>query len=263
MPVASADVWKILYTVSRYLLPLLAVFLPVLILFYILSESRLRNGRVRGLPGSGTVGELIVLSGSRNLDVNTWFPVPREGILGSIRSCDLVIPCPGVHPKHLDFSWEDGTGLLIRPRTGCEVQINGIPVTCRTKAAEIPLTHGSVLQVGSALLRLHLFAALDNTVPPVYPGTAEMPSAVPPYSPETPPVQFCPPEIPDSFPVPLQSQEPGIPAQTGPVPPVQNPSPPPAAVTPSDQPDPRPVMSEEKGSGRLRRSDRWKEDLGE
>ena len=118
MPVASADVWKILYTVSRYLFPLLAVLLVFLILFYILSESRNRRERVRTRPGSGTVGELVVLSGGRDLDVNTWFPVPREGVLGSIRSCDLVIPCPGVRTKHLDFSWEDGTGLLIRPRTG-------------------------------------------------------------------------------------------------------------------------------------------------
>ena len=135
MPVASADVWKVLYTVSRYLFPVLAVSLVFLVLFFILSESRIRREKVHNLPGSGTVGELIVLSGSRDLDANTWFPVPREGVLGSVRSCDLVIPCPGVHTKHLDFSWEDGTGLLIRPRTGCEVQINGVPVTCRTHAA--------------------------------------------------------------------------------------------------------------------------------
>ena len=117
MPVASEDVWKILYTVSRYLFPLLAIALFFLVLFYILSESRNRREKVRELPGSGTVGELIVLSGSSELDVNTWFPVPREGVLGCVRSCDLVIPCPGVHAKHLDFSWEDGSGLLIRLRS--------------------------------------------------------------------------------------------------------------------------------------------------
>ncbi len=163
MPVASENVWRILYTVSRWLFPLLAAALVFLILLHILSESRNRREKIRSLPGSGTVGEMIVLSGSRELDVNTWFPVPREGVLGSVRSCDLVIPCPGVHTKHLDFSWEDGTGLRIRPRNGCEVKINGIPVTCRTRAEDGSLTHGDILQVGSALLRLHLFAALDNT----------------------------------------------------------------------------------------------------
>ncbi len=179
MPVASADVWRILYAVSRYVFPLLAAVLVLSLLVYILSESRNRRERTRNLLGSGTVGELIVLSGSRNLDVNTWFPVPREGVLGAVRSCDLVIPCPGVRARHLDFSWEDGVGLLIRPHTGCEAFVNGIPVSCKTRAADMPLTHGSVLQVGSAILRLHLFAALDNTAAPVQPPVPDM---VPPDS---------------------------------------------------------------------------------
>lgn len=164
MPVASDDVWRIVYTVSRYLFPVLAFILALLILFWILYEAGLRKEKARNLPGFGTVGELIVLSGGRNLDPNTWFPVPREGVLGAVRSCDLVIPCQGVHAKHLDFSWEDGVGLVIRPRTGCNALVDGYNVTCRTDASDFPLRHGSILQVGSAVLRLHLFAALDNTI---------------------------------------------------------------------------------------------------
>lgn len=245
MPVASEDVWKILYSVSRYLFPLLAVSLFFLVLFYILSESRSRREKARGLPGTGTIGELIVLSGGDELDVNTWFPVPREGVLGSVRSCDLVIPCPGVRTKHLDFSWEDGTGLLIRPRTGCEALVNGMPVTCRTRAADIPLTHGSVLQVGTAMLRLHLFAALDSTPVAVQPAPAEIQAPAPVSSfvpfPGTPvdtmpPQQACPsPELPD-FMVP------------------------PSALPPRAE---APAAPEKAGSDRPRRSDRWKEDLGE
>lgn len=248
MPVVSGDIWKILYTVSRYLFPLLAVCLVFLVLFYILSDARNRRDKVRSLPGSGTVGELIVLSGGRDLDANTWFPVPREGVLGSIRSCDLVIPCPGVRTRHLDFSWEDGLGLLLRPRTGCEVQVNGIPVTCRTRAADVPLTHGGILQVGSATLRLHLFAALDNTA-------AFAAAAVPPEVPAVMPVPgFVPyPAQPEEFysPVPVP------PASVQAVPdPVIQPADIPQA--PAGDPVPPPAPSE-----RPRRSDRWKEDLGE
>ena len=246
MPVASEQIWNILYMVSRYLLPVLAAVLVFLVLLYILSESRSRREKVHGLPGTGTVGELVVLSGGDELDVNTWFPVPREGVLGSVRSCDLVIPCPGVRTKHLDFSWEDGTGLLIRPRTGCEALVNGMPVTCRSRAADIPLTHGSVLQVGTAMLRLHLFAALDNTPAPVQPAPAEAPAPVP--APAFAPFpgmpadsmssqQACPPpELPD------------------------NRVPPPAALPPRAE---TPVAPENAVSDRPRRSDRWKEDLGE
>ena len=245
MPVVSADIWKILYTVSRYLFPVLAVSLVFLILLYILSESRIRREKLRTLPGSGTVGELVVLSGGRDLDANTWFPVPREGVLGSVRSCDLVIPCPGVRSKHLDFSWEDGKGMLIRPRTGCEVQINGTPVTCRTRVSDVPLTHGSVLQVGSAVLRLHLFAALDSSIvsvqspqqDPALQGTAPVCAPFPAAS-----AAFVPPLQPDPFPAAA-----GCPAQCVP----ESPS---SAETPAVP---------QAASERPRRSDRWKEDLGE
>lgn len=271
MPAASADVWRILYTVSRYLFPLLAVFLVLVILAYILSESRKQKDRTRNLPGSGSVGELIVLSGSRDLDVNTWFPVPREGVLGSVRSCDLVIPCPGIRPKHLDFSWEDGRGLLLHPRTGCEAVVNGFRITCRSNAADCPLTHGSILQVGSAVLRLHLFAALDHTALSV--------SSVPQETTAMPGVPVQPVPV-NSFPVPPAAvqhfmQEPS--AVSGPAfPSFQPAAPSPAECSAPDAfpqqnppiPDhpadsiappapPEPEHPRPEGSGR------WKEDLGE
>ena len=109
------------------------------------SDRRERRERIKNLPGTGTVGELVVLSGSDELPRDTWFPVPREGVLGSLRSCDLVVPCPGVRSQHLDFSWQDGTGLLIRPRAGCEVLVDAIPVSRRGAYADAPLLHGSLL----------------------------------------------------------------------------------------------------------------------
>ena len=261
MPVASEQIWNILYMVSRYLLPVLAAVLVFLVLLYILSESRSRRERVRSLPGSGTVGELMVLSGSRELDAGTWFPVPREGVLGSVRSCDLVIPCPGVRTKHLDFSWEDGTGLLIRPRTGCDVQINGVPVTCRTRPEDVPLTHGGVLQVGSALLRLRLFAALNPDVSLVPPVQEEV------LPPEAGPFPFVPYQAPAGGFVPPVPPEPAAPG-TGFPPPVPGPEdsfrpeePEPQAPGSADSvpaEDPAPPVPV-----RPRRSDRWKEDLGE
>ena len=256
MPVASEEVWRVLYMVSRYLFPLLAFILVFLIFFYILSEGRIRNEKVRSIPGFGTVGELIVLSGSRDLDVNTWFPVPREGILGSMRSCDLVIPCPGVHLKHLDFSWEDGTGLLIRPRTGCEVIIDGISVTCRTNASDVPLQHGSVLQVGSAVLRLHLFAALDNTTAPVQQPVAESPHQITEYR------QLLPASIPfSSAGTTPDCQNPsGLPLQDHPCEPVNSVMDTlPFSVLPDEHTSP-PAAA---GRNVRQHSDSWKEDFGE
>ena len=266
MPVAPDNIWSVLYTVSRYLFPLLACSLVFLVLFYILSESAARRERIRHLPGSGTVGEMIVLSGGRDLDANTWFPVPREGVLGSIRSCDLVIPCPGVHTKHLDFSWQDGKGLLIRPRTGCEVLVNGTPVTCRTDASAVPLTHGALLQVGSAVLRLHLFAALDNSVSPVQ----QVPAGTPVYPDMPVPVSCDMPGMPPQY-APFPQQAPGMqesfPPAAGPAQyfsPVQSPVEPfsPDPSLQAENPD-IPETPPEAQPARVRRSDRWKEDLGE
>ena len=252
MPVVASNIWNILYTVSRYLFPFLAVSLVLLLLFYLLSESRIRREKTRMLPGSGTVGELVVLSGGKNLDVNTWFPVPREGVMGAVRSCDLVIPCPGVHPKHLDFSWRDGIGLLVYPHSGCEALVNGVPVTCKSSRTPEPLVHGSVLQIGSAVLCLHLFSALDHTTAPVQPYAPELmtPVQTVPVSGTIPPVSYvsspamdasCYVQTPDpDFSEPsLQNNEFPVSSASG--------SP--------DGPDP--------AAARPRRSNRWKEDLGE
>ncbi len=243
MPVVSEDIWRILYTVSRYLLPFLAVLTILLIFFFIISESRSMRESIRRLPGSGMVGELVVLSDSGDLASNTWFPVPREGVLGAVRSCDLVIPCPGVHAKHLDFSWQDGLGLLIHLRSGCEALVNGIPVTCRTDASTIPLTHGSVLQIGSAVLRLHLFAALD------VPSVSMQPSV--PYEMQAP-VQI---------PAPLSCDRMDPPMSAG-----QDPSSgavPFSAVSSVNVMQDRPSVSSEDQPEPRRTSSLWKEEIGE
>ena len=159
----SPEIYEVLSVASRWLFAFFALILLLLAFSWHHSDRKERKDRFRNLPGAGTIGELVVLSGSRELPQDTWFPVPREGVLGSLRSCDLVIPCPGVVSHHLDFSWQDGTGLLIRPRIGCEVLVDGVPVSRRGAFADAPLRHGSILQVGTAMLRLQLFSALADT----------------------------------------------------------------------------------------------------
>lgn len=288
MPVVSSDIYKILFTVSRWLFPALAIFIVLFTFLWLFSESLRRRERIRNLPGSGTVGELVVLSGGRDLAVNTWFPVPREGVLGSVRSCDLVIPCPGVRAAHLDFSWQDGLGLLLYPRSGCEVLVNGVPVTCRSDPREFPLTHGSVLQIGSAVLRLHLFAALDTS--PVFqpdpaadlPASGPIPAPAAPVVPVPMPMgaEIIPPIPPDQMSgVPgntfssVPDQMPPVPGEVPPFPsepfPAETPDPM-ASVSPVTVPDPAqsaqspaPSPADSASPRRPRRSDRWKEDWGE
>lgn len=254
----SPEIYTVLSLASRWLFAFFALMLLFFAFSWHHSDRRERRNRFKNLPGAGTVGELVVLSGSEELPQDTWFPVPREGVLGSLRTCDLVVPCPGVRSQHLDFSWQDGTGLLIRPRIGCEVFVDGVPVSRRGSYADTPLVHGSVLQVGSAVLRLQLFAALSHTNRIFSPQAPSVPgpgtSAVPPVSQPLPPVQM-PPAAPQPWPVspyPFQAQQPVQPVPQQPVP--QQPEP---EQSRSVQPLQHPAAP------RRRRTDSWKEDWSE
>ena len=254
----SPEIYAVLSTASRWLFAFFALMLLFFASAWHHSDRKERRDRFKNLPGAGTVGELVVLSGSNELAPDTWFPVPREGVLGSLRSCDLVVPCPGVRSQHLDFSWQDGTGLLIRPRIGCEVLVDGVPVSRRGSFADAPLLHGSTLQVGTAVLRLQLFSALSHTNRPYVPQSAAPaqepgPWAVPPQPPAQMPYAAVQPwQMPQD---PAQVPPDQLPGQPVPLQPLQDLSQPPAAAQ-DMQPQPPAVQ-------RRKRADRWKEDWSE
>ena len=254
----SPEIYAVLSTASRWLFAFFALMLLFFAFAWHHSDRKERRDRFKNLPGAGTVGELVVLSGSNELAPDTWFPVPREGVLGSLRSCDLVVPCPGVRSQHLDFSWQDGTGLLIRPRIGCEVLVDGVPVSRRGSFADAPLLHGSTLQVGTAVLRLQLFSALSHTNRPYVPQSAAPaqepgPWAVPPQPPAQMPYAAVQPwQMPQD---PVQVPPDQLPGQPVPLQPLQDLSQPPAAA---QDMQPQPPAAQ-----RRKRADRWKEDWSE
>ena len=198
----SPEIWNVLFLLSRWLFVILAGVVLLSALGWMLSDRRTRKEMLRGMPGAGTVGELVVLSGSEHLPAQSWFPVPREGVLGSVRSCDLVVPGSGIRSSHLDFRWQDGVGLLLYPRSGCEVWVDGIPLNCRSDAFSRPLTHGMCLQVGEVILQLQLFSAMDHTVRPPQPVPAEMPVPTAAAAPWPVPSESAPWPSPDAAPVP-------------------------------------------------------------
>ena len=155
----SPEIYNIISRASRWLFAFFALMLLLFALSWLYDERRKRCERFRSLPEAGNIGEMVVISGSDQLPVDTWFPVPREGILGSLRSCDLVVPCPGVHARHLAFSWQDGTGLVVKSFPGCETFVDGVSLLTAEKSDMPVMVHGSCLQVGSAVLRLQLLAA--------------------------------------------------------------------------------------------------------
>ena len=256
----SAEIYNAVSVGSRWLFVFIALLLLLFSFSWLHSLRKEHRSRFKNLPGAGTIGELIVISGSRELPPDTWFPVPREGVLGSVRSCDLVIPCPGVRARHLDFVWQDGVGLLVRPRSGCDALVDGMMVDHRSAGEASPLIHGSFLQIGSALLRLQLFSALDHTNRPVMSPQPEPQAAV--YSPVPPAPEMFPAEG-AVVPPPVQSF-PQYPAPVPPVPPEGAGEPVPVGQAPAQPSDsPESVSAAPSAAPRRRRSDRWKEDWSE
>ena len=156
----SADVYEILSLAARYLFALLGVLAVLRAFFWLIRERSVRHGLMRQSPDIGMVGELLVMRGNDEAPAGMVIPVPREGVLGCLRGCDIVVPCSGVSRCHLDFSFEYGTGLVLFPKTGKTVVIDGNEYSGRSECGA--MLHGSVLEIGSAMLKLRLFAALNH-----------------------------------------------------------------------------------------------------
>lgn len=158
----TSDLFEVISLASRYLFSLLGVLIVLRAFHWLFSDSRSTRRLRNGLFFSGMVGEwVVIVPGSDELSEGQTLSVPWEGVLGSVRSCDIYIPDSGIRRSHLSFSFENGRGLLIRLWSGCEAWINSIPVDCRTERDTLFLQHGDYLQAGNTILRLRLFSSLD------------------------------------------------------------------------------------------------------
>lgn len=155
------NIYQIVSLGARYWFVFLGALIVLRSCRWLLRERSNLHRRLRRLPDAGMIGELIVASGNDQLPEGTALPVPREGVLGFVRSCDIIVPVDEVHKQHLDFRFENGKGLLIMPRSGCWALVNGHELNCRSRYGKYPMEHGSVLEIGTAVLKLRLFAGVD------------------------------------------------------------------------------------------------------
>ena len=162
------DLYEILALGMRYWFLLLGALIVWRSFRWLRKDRREKHRRLRQLPDAGMIGELVVMVGSDELPEGTAIPVPREGVLGYLRTCDVVVPVPGVAGRHLDFTFQDGKGLLITPWRGQTCQVDADELTHRSRASRYPMHHGSRLFVGDAALRLRLFAGLETAAHPAF-----------------------------------------------------------------------------------------------
>lgn len=157
-----ADIYEIIALGARWWFLLLGALIVLRAFGWLRRDSKRTKRRLRQLPDAGMIGEMVVVCGSDELEEGMVMPVPREGTLGCFRSCDMVVPADGVAPQHCEFSFVNGKGLLIYPRRRCSVTVDGEEFTGLRRAKKHPMTHGSRLQIGGAVLRLRLFEGLET-----------------------------------------------------------------------------------------------------
>ncbi len=157
----SDELYSVLALGMRYWFLALGVPIVVQTFLWLYRDHREKHQRLRNLPDAGMIGEFVVLSGGDDLEEGKVIPVPWEGMLGSSRHCDVVIPSGAFAPVHLYFSFEKRMGLMIEAARGRECYVDGVLEKSGKKHPGERMIHGSILQVGDIVLRLRLFAGLD------------------------------------------------------------------------------------------------------
>ena len=175
----SDEVYEVVAHAMRYWFVALGALIVLRSFLWLRKDRKVRHRRLRSLPDAGMIGEWLVESGSRELPEGVAVPMPREGVLGGTRSCDLYVPVWGVAKTHLYFRYSRKKGLTLIPAYRQHCQINDVPVTWRSvRKQPVSLHHGDVLTVGEAVLRLRMFAGLESSPRPRFAHEAE-PQAAP------------------------------------------------------------------------------------
>ena len=163
----SSEIYEILALALRYWFVALGVLIVWRSFAWLRRDRSAKHRMLRTLPDAGMIGELVVEAGSRDLEEGVVLAVPWEGVLGAVRTCDICVPVGGVAREHLRFSFDERQGLRIIPCYRQLCDINGKAVSWRSvRRHPAVLTHGALLSVGDARLRLRVFLGLAEEVRP-------------------------------------------------------------------------------------------------
>ena len=80
------EIYEIISLAARYWFALLGLLIVWRSFSWLRKDRRAKHRRLRQLPDAGMIGELVVLHGSDELPEGTAIPVPREGVLGFVRT---------------------------------------------------------------------------------------------------------------------------------------------------------------------------------
>ncbi len=133
----------------RYLFVLLLLLMLLRTFGLMRRDGRAWRRTLRQLPDAGLVGELVDLATGRG------YPLSREGMIGSGRSCDIRLP--GLRRREMEFLFRPGKGLRLMPaHKKTNASLDGERFS---RVNDIAL-HGTVLEIRDVACRFRLFAGL-------------------------------------------------------------------------------------------------------
>ncbi len=178
--------YELLSMGMRYFFILLLLFLLFRAFGLMRRDSRAWRRTLRQLPDAGLVGELVDLSEGRG------YPLPREGVIGSGRSCDIRLP--GLKRRELEFIFRPGQGMrLISLHSRNPALLDGERLFRGNDFA----LHGTMLELRGLTCRFRLFAGLDLPARQPAQKAAETQEAI---SLNEPGVEYAPQPLPPSVP---------------------------------------------------------------
>ena len=150
--------YELLSMGMRYWFVLLIALTLLRVFFLMRRDNREYRRALRQLPDAGLIGEVV------DLQTGAAQPLPREGLIGSSRSCD--IRHPGLHRREIEFVFRPGFGVKLIP---IHRKHGGVLDQEPLKKGDDFALHGTVLEIRNVQLRFRLFAGLDLPLrqPPV------------------------------------------------------------------------------------------------
>ena len=145
----SEGLYQLLALAARALFLALAALTALRAFLSLLRQHRARRKLLKQLPDAGMVGEM------RDIESDRSYPLPREGLLGSGRGCDIRLK--GLRRRHMTFAYVPGKGILLSPcHRRSTVWLDGVAL--RRPAYAL---HGALVRAGGYTLGMRLFAGLD------------------------------------------------------------------------------------------------------
>ena len=165
-----SEVFELISQGLRYWFALLGLIIVWRTLKWALQDHRAYRRILKALPDAGLIGEIV------NLNTAGSQPLPREGVIGSGKACDIRFQ--GLRRRELEYAFVEGRGVEIVPaHRQHEIMLNGEEVGAKAFAS-----HGSRLNLPGYTLRFRLFSGLN--VPDIVHEAAYQPAEDGWYTPE-------------------------------------------------------------------------------